>query len=62
MKIENNHIIADDGYMLLRINTDITAKEVWLGKYDKADNWAEITEEEAQKYIDTEEESNSSLT
>ena len=58
MRIDNNHIIADEGYMLLRINTDIIAKEVWLGKYDTVDNWAEITEEEAQKYIDTEEESN----
>jgi hypothetical protein len=47
MIIENNVLKADIGMMLT--NGETFGKTVCLGKYDSADNWHEITEEEAER-------------
>lgn len=48
-KIEITRIVANDGMVLT--NGDTFSKEVYLGKYDKPENWREITEAEAQEII-----------
>jgi hypothetical protein len=48
MLIENQIILkAEDGYILT--NGETFGKVVYLGRNDSADNWHEITEEEAQE-------------
>lgn len=42
-------ITANDGMVLT--NGNVFSKEVYLGKYDKPENWREITEAEAQEII-----------
>ena len=43
--MDNRHLIAANGMLLT--NGDVYAAEVWLGDWDSADNWHEITREEA---------------
>lgn len=43
--MDNRHLIAAEGMMLT--NGDIYVTELWLGDGDSADNWREITQEEA---------------
>lgn len=50
--INETTIKADNGMMLT--NGDTFGKAVYLGKYDKIDNWHEITEEEAERLQNTE--------
>jgi hypothetical protein len=45
--IDENTIKADEGMKLTDGNAFGTT--VYLGKYDSADNWHEITEEEAER-------------
>ena len=58
MTIEKNYIVADEGKRLHRKETDIIVSDVFLGKYDSIDNWEEITEEEAEKIIESYKEAN----
>lgn len=51
--MENRHLIATDGMLLT--NGDVYAIEVWLGNGDSADNWREVTKEEALIATSTEE-------
>ena len=53
MTIEKNYIVADEGKRLHRKETDIIVSDVFLGKFDSIDNWEEITEEEAEKIIES---------
>ena len=48
MTLEKNYLVADEGKMLHRKDTDVIVKDVFLGKYDSVDNWEEITIEEAE--------------
>lgn len=57
MIIENNKIIASEGYVLTQskdvdIQNRIFASEISLGKLDNSDNWKEITQEEADEIIE----------
>ena len=47
MTLEKNYLVANEGKMLHRKDTDVIVKDVFLGKYDSVDNWEEITEKEA---------------
>ena len=58
MTIEKNYIVADEGKRLHRKETDIIVSDDFLGKYDSIDNWEEITEEEAEKIIESYKEAN----
>ena len=58
MTIEKNYLVADEGKRLHRKETDIIVSDVFLGKYDSIDNWEEITEEEAEKIIESYKKSN----
>ena len=44
MTIEDNHITADEGYMLT--NGEIYCSSAYLGIYDSPSNWHEIPIEE----------------
>ena len=44
MIIDGNHLIAAEGKVLT--NGESYSTEVWLGIYDKPDNWHEIEEED----------------
>lgn len=46
-KIELVKLVADEGMTLT--NGDAFGKEVYLGKNDKAENWYEITDAEAEE-------------
>ena len=48
-----NKITADEGMWLT--NGETYSKEVYLGKYDKVENWHEITEEEYRSIMEQEE-------
>ena len=52
MTVNENTIKADEGMALTDGNAFGTT--VYLGKYDSADNWHEITEEEAERLQNTE--------
>lgn len=52
-KIELIKITATEGMTLT--NGEVFSKEIYLGKNDKAENWTEITDEEAKKIIDEKE-------
>ena len=56
MTIEKNYIVADEGKMLHRKDSDIIVADVFLGKFDSIENWEEITKEEAEKIIESYEE------
>lgn len=43
--MDNRHLTAAEGMVLT--NGDVFATELWLGDWDSADNWHEITKEEA---------------
>ena len=58
MTIEKNYIVADEGKRLHRKETDIIVSDVFLGKFDRIDNWEEITKEEAEKIIESYKEAN----
>ena len=58
MTIEKNYIVADEGKRLHRKDSDIIVSDVFLGRYDSIDNWEEITEEEAEKIIESYKEAN----
>ena len=58
MTIEKNYIVADEGKRLHRKETDIIVSDVFLGKFDSIENWEEITEEEAEKIIESYKEAN----
>ena len=45
--IKITKLAASDGMVLT--NGETYGKEIYLGKYDKPDNWHEITEAEAEK-------------
>ena len=51
--MDNRHLIAPDG--MLFTNGDVYAVEVWLGNGDSADNWREVSKEEALIATSTEE-------
>lgn len=46
-KIELIKITASEGMTLT--NGDVFSKEIYLGKNDKAENWTEITDAEAEE-------------
>lgn len=56
MTLEKNYLVADEGKMLHRKDTDVIVKDVFLGKYDSVDNWEEITIEEAEALEEAKEE------
>ena len=58
MTVEKNYIVADEGKRLHRKETDIIVSDVFLGKFDSIENWEEITEEEAEKIIESYKEAN----
>ena len=43
--MDNRHLTAAEGMVLT--NGDVFVVEVWLGDWDSAENWREITKEEA---------------
>ena len=43
--MDDRHLIASEGMLLT--NGEIYVSELWLGDGDSADNWHEITREEA---------------
>lgn len=43
--MDNRHLTASEGMVLT--NGDVYVVEVWLGDWDNAENWWEITKEEA---------------
>lgn len=47
MRIENNEIYADEGYILF--NGEIYSTHIILGIYDSPSNWQEIPIEEVQQ-------------
>ena len=56
MIIDGNHLIAAEGKVLT--NGESYSTEVWLGIYDKPDNWREIEEEDIPIESDEVEEQN----
>ena len=56
MIIDGNHLIAAEGKVLT--NGESYSTEVWLGIYDKPDNWHEIEEEDIPIESDEVEEQN----
>ena len=52
MTLEKNYLVADEGKMLHRKETDVIVSDVFLGKYDSVDNWEEITKEEADSILE----------
>ena len=58
MTLEKNYLVANEGKMLHRKETDIIVGDVFLGKFDSIDNWEEITVEEAEKIIESSKEAN----
>lgn len=50
--IKITKLTASDGMVLT--NGETYGKEIYLGKFDKAENWHEITEAEADKLFNTE--------
>lgn len=44
--MDNRHLTAAEGMVLT--NGEVYATEVWLGDWDSAENWHEITQEEAE--------------
>lgn len=44
-------VTASSGMVLTNADNSVFAKEIYLGKYDSADNYYEITEEEAEQLI-----------
>ena len=42
-------LTASDGHTLT--NGETLGKEIWLGKNDKAENWYEITDAEAEEIL-----------
>ena len=44
--MDDRHLTAAEGMVLT--NGDVYAAEVWLGDWDSAENWREITKEEAE--------------
>ena len=53
--IKITKLTASDGMVLT--NGETYGKEIYLGKFDKAENWHEITEAEAEERMKIEEES-----
>lgn len=53
MKIYENNLIAEEGYVLT--NGSVYGKKVRLGDWDSAANWDEITEEEYNKILEQQE-------
>ena len=43
--MDNRHLTATEGMVLT--NGEVYATELWLGDWDSAENWHEITKEEA---------------
>ena len=43
--MDNRHLTAAEGMVLT--NGDVFATELWLGDWDSAENWREITKAEA---------------
>lgn len=52
MTLEKNYLVANEGKMLHRKETDVIVGDVFLGKYDSVDNWEEITKEEADALLE----------
>lgn len=52
MTIEKNYLVANEGKMLHRKDSDIIVSDVFLGKFDSIDNWEEITKEEADALLE----------
>lgn len=52
MILEKNYLVADEGKMLHRKDTDVIVSDVFLGKFDSIDNWEEITKEEADALLE----------
>ena len=53
--IKITKLTASDGMVLT--DGETFAKEIYLGKNDRPDNWHEITEAEAQEMMENQEES-----
>ena len=49
--MDDRHLTAAEGMVLT--NGETYATEVWLGDWDSADNWREITKEEADTLQET---------
>lgn len=45
--MDNRQLIASEGMVLT--NGEVYVAEVWLGDWDSAENWREITQEEATR-------------
>ena len=45
--MDNRHLTATEGMLLT--NGEVCVTELWLGEGDSADNWREITKEEADE-------------
>lgn len=52
MTLEKNYLVANEGMMLHRKETDIIVSDVFLGKFDSIENWEEITKEEADALLE----------
>lgn len=44
--MDNRHLTATEGMVLT--NGEVYATELWLGDWDSAENWREITKAEAE--------------
>lgn len=47
--MDNRHLTAAEGMVLT--NGEICVTELWLGDGDSADNWREITQEQAAALV-----------
>lgn len=52
MTLEKNYLVANEGKMLHRKETDVIVGDVFLGKFDSIENWEEITKEEADALLE----------
>ena len=55
VKIEMIKLVASDGKFLANKDNDFYCKEVYLGKGQTAENWHEITADEAKAIDDAQE-------
>ena len=52
MTLEKNYLVAEEGKRVHRKDTDVIVGDVFLGKYDRIENWEEITKEEADALLE----------
>ena len=59
MELINNKLVPANGKHLKNKEGQIFEGTIWLGIYDSKDNYAEVSEEEYQKWLEVTENANS---